>query len=77
MPLPTRAMSRGENDRQEPGLALDVKVIEDEKERSQDHLDDGNEEEVRDDLGEVEFRAGVGAMRWASMTLWRISRAQA
>src|SRR5580658_3299929 len=39
-----------EHQQQLPGLALDMQVVEDEKDGREDQLDDGNEEEVGDDL---------------------------
>ena len=43
--------TQGQNQRQLPGLALDMKVIEDEKDGGEQQLDDGDEEEVGEDFG--------------------------
>jgi hypothetical protein len=45
------------NEGQLPGVAGDVKVVEDEEEGREDDLDDGDEEEVGDGFGEVELGA--------------------
>jgi len=37
-----------------------VEVVHDEEDGGEDDLHDGDEEEVGDDLGEIEFRAGSG-----------------
>src|SRR5580658_3558858 len=44
--------SQRQHKKQLPGLALDVQVVEDEKDRRKHQLDDGNKEEVGDHLGQ-------------------------
>ena len=50
-----------ENQKEKPRLALNVEVVHDEEDGREDDLDDGDEEEVGDDLGEVELCAGSGS----------------
>src|ERR1035441_6622569 len=55
-----RPRSQRQQQRQQPGLAGDVKVIKDKEKWCQNNLDNGDKEEVCQHFGEITLRAGRG-----------------